>query len=110
MLDLPANSLVWPLSFLLVALLVLRQVREQLEPITTGVVRGLSSHAQRYALGYALACLYASAASLQALADEATRLGWLYVAAAAKVIQPGAVAIIAYVTKAPTQAAPEEKK
>jgi hypothetical protein len=100
---LSANSLVWPLCFVLVALFVLQRLRESLEPITSGVVKGLSVHAQRYAFSYALVCLYASAASLQALADEATKLGWLYVAAAAKIIQPGAVAVIAFVTKPPTK-------
>lgn len=97
-----ADSVVWPLAFVLVALVALRQLSGLIAPIAETVVSGLATHAQKYAFAYAMACVYAAAASLQALADEATKLNWLYVAAAAKVIQPGAVALIAYVSKSPS--------
>lgn len=104
-----ADSSVWPLAFVLVALMVLKRFSALIDPVATEVVRGLSGHAQKYAFAYAMAMVYAAAASLQALADEATRLGWLYIAASAKVIQPGAVALIAYVSKSPTSPTVKEE-
>ena len=94
-------AVLWPLACLLVALLALRQVREDTRPVVRAVSAGLAQHAQRYALAYAMATLYGAAASLQALAEVAQQLGWVHVAAAAKVIQPGAVAVIAYVSRSP---------
>ena len=105
-----ADSIVWPLALVLVALMVLRRFSALIDPLLHEVVGGLSGHAKRYAFAYAMAMVYAAAASLQALADEATRLGWVYVAASAKVIQPGAVALIAYVSKSPTVQAKEDQK
>lgn len=93
--------LIWPLSFVLVALFVLRKVEEEIRPLVRNVVGGVAKNAQQYALMYAMAFIYASAASLQALGEVATQFGWIYVAAAAKVLQPGIVAVIAYVTKPP---------
>lgn len=93
--------LVWPLCFLLVALLVLRHIKHSLEPIVTGMTGTLKVQATKYAMAWALAMMYASAASLQALGEVATSLGWIYVAAFAKVTQPAVVAVIAFVNKAP---------
>ena len=101
---------VWPLAFVLVSLFILRQLRDEVRPIFINVVGGVASNAKQYSLMYAMAFIYASAASLQALAEVATSFGWVHVAAFAKVAQPGIVAIIAYVTKPPsfTQAAPDK--
>lgn len=93
---------VWPLTFLLVALFVLRKVSDDLRPVVTGVAGGLAKNAQQYALMYAMGLLYASAAGLQALGEVAASFNWVYVAAFAKVMQPTTVAIIAYVTKPPS--------
>lgn len=95
-------SLLWPFAFVCVWLITLLAIGKVASPVLHGMVGGLSLHAKRYAFAYAMCMVYASTASLQALADEATRLGWLYVAASAKVVQPGFVAIIAYVSKSPT--------
>jgi len=101
--------LVWPLTFLVIALFLLRKVEAQVNPIVVGIVSGVSINAKQYALMYAMALLYASAASLQALGEVAASFHWVYVAAFAKVLQPGLVAVIAYVTKPPqfTQAKPD---
>lgn len=93
--------LVWPLCFLLIALLVLRRLKNSVEPIFTGMAGTLKVQATKYAMAWALAMMYASAASLQALGEVATSLGWVYVAAFAKVTQPAVVAVIAFVNKAP---------
>jgi hypothetical protein len=93
--------LIWPLAFVLVALFVLRKIEAQINPIIVNVVGGVATNAKQYALMYAMAFIYASAASLQALGEVATGFGWIHIAAFAKVAQPGIVAIIAYVTKPP---------
>ena len=92
---------VWPLSFILVSLFILRRVGDDMRPIVNGVVGGVAKNAQQHALMYAMGLLYASTASLQALSEVATSFHWVYVAAFAKVAQPGLVAVIAYVTKPP---------
>jgi hypothetical protein len=98
-----ANSLVWPLVVLLVALFVLRQIESDVKPIVSGMVSGLAAQSSRHAASWAMALLMASAASCQALGEVATDLGWVYAAALAKVLQPGLVAVIAYVMRSPTQ-------
>lgn len=98
-----ANSLVWPMTVLLLALLVLRQVQNEVKPILTGMVSGLAAQSSKNAANWAMACLMASAASMQALGEVATDLGWIYAAALAKVMQPGLVAVIAYVMRSPSQ-------
>ena len=102
--------LIWPLAFILVALFVLRQVRDDVRPIFVNVVSGVAVNAKQYSLMYAMAFMYASSASLQALGEVAIAFGWIHVAAFAKVAQPGMIAVIAYVTKPPqfTQAAPDK--
>ncbi len=94
-LDVP--PLVWPLIALLVMLLVARQVRNELSPLVSSVIGGLAIHAAKHSLAYAMAFLYATAASLQALADVSREQSWVYVEAACRVLQPGCVAIIAFV-------------
>lgn len=92
---------VWPLAFILVALLILKQVRTDVRPIFVGIVSGLAETSKKNSLFYAMAIAYALAASLQALADVSRDLHWPLVEAFAKVTQPGVVAIIAYVNKPP---------
>ncbi len=100
-----AGSLVWPLTLLLIALFVLRQVESDMRPIVTGMIGGLASQSQKNAVKWAMGILMASAASCQALGEVATDLGWTYAAALAKVLQPGLVAVIAYVMRSPNEPA-----
>ncbi len=93
--------LVWPLAFVLVALFVMRKVGDDLRPIVNGVVGGLAKNASQHALGYAMASLLATLGCLQELAAVATDFHWVYVAAFAKVLQPGLAAIVGYVIKPP---------
>lgn len=101
--------LVWPLTFLLLALIIIRKIGDDMRPVFVGVVGGVAQNAKQYSLMYAMGALYATGASLQALGEVATQFEWVYVAAFAKVAQPGVIAIIAYVTKPPaiTQVTPE---
>jgi hypothetical protein len=99
--------LVWPAAFLVIAIILIWKVGDDVNPIVKGMVGGLSDHASRYATAYAFGGLLAVAASLQELAAIAVDMKWVYVAAAAKVLQPGLVAVIAFVrTPAPTTPKP----
>jgi uncharacterized membrane protein YfhO len=93
--------MVWPLCFLLVTFVVLRKLNNSIEPIFQGMTGTLKVQATKYAMAWAMACMYAAAASLNALGEVAEKLNWLYVAAFAKVTQPAVVAVIAYVNKSP---------
>lgn len=106
-----ALTLLWPLIILLIVLLVLWRLEKEMKPVVTGVMTGLANNAKQKALLYAMGALYFLAASLQSLGEVSTQFEWVHVAAFAKVIQPGIVAIIAYVTKPPqiTQATPDAK-
>jgi len=105
-----ANSIVWPLTVLLIMLFVLRQIESEVKPIVAGMVTGLAAQSTRNAASWAMAALMAAAASCQALGEVATDLGWIYAAAAAKVFQPGLVAVIAFVMRSPAQNAEAKPK
>lgn len=94
---------VWPLSFLLVSLVVLRQLRDDLRPIATGVINGVAAQSSRNALAWAFGLMIATLGSLNALVEVAEKMHWIYLAAFAKVLQPGLAAVIGYVTKSPGQ-------
>lgn len=96
-------QLVWPLTFLLVALLLLRKMEARINPIVDGITNTLATDATRYATAWMMGAIYAGAASCQALGEVARQFEWIYVEAVAKVLQPGLVAIIAYVTRSPSQ-------
>lgn len=86
----------WPLIIVLILLVILRKIESTVNPIIVGVVGGLASQAQKNALGYGLAIGYGLSASLQALAEQATILHWVIIAAMAKVLNPFIVAMLAY--------------
>jgi hypothetical protein len=96
------------LGVALIFLLVYR-AGERVKRVADIVERSLTAQAATYAPAYAMGFLYASAASLQALTEVASQMQWPYLVAASKVLQPGIVAIIAYVNKSPGQAAEEKK-
>lgn len=83
------------------AFLVIYRAGERTQRIADAVEQGLVKDALSNYKAYCMASLYAGAASLQALSDVAEKMGWHKTSAAAKVIQPGLVAIIAYTNKAP---------
>lgn len=96
-----AGSLVWPLSFLLVSLIVLKRLRDDIRPIFVNVIAGVAKSAQSNAIFYALAAMIGTLSSLQALADVARDLHWVYVEAATKILQPGLAAVVGLMLKAP---------
>ncbi len=90
---------VWPLTFLLVSLFILRRIEEDLRPVFRNVVNGVASSAQSNALRYAMAMMLASLSAMQALGDVSRELGWVYVEAFAKVAQPALAAVVGYIIK-----------
>lgn len=87
---------VWPLCFLLVALIILKRAREDVRPIFIKMRDSLTAQAGKYAMLWAFALLTATLASLQALQEVAQQMQWVYVAAAAKIMQPGLAVLVAY--------------
>lgn len=101
-------NLVWPLTFLLVMLVVFRQVGNDISPIFKSVVGGLSQDANKNAKQYAIAVGFGLSASLSAFYDVFTRLdstslsvmSWhQYLALWSKVGNPFVVAVLAYATQ-----------
>lgn len=86
------------LVFLFV-LLVLRQVRSDVQPIFTNVIGGVALGAKSNAAAFAMAIGFGLSASLQVATDEATKLNWVILAAACKVTQPFIAGCVAYATQ-----------
>lgn len=105
-----ADSLayVWPLSFILVALFVLRQLSTEVKPVFTSIIGGLSKNAQSNATQYAIAIGFGLSASFSAFYDvfnnttakEIASMSWHgYAALWTKVANPFIVAVLAYATQ-----------
>ncbi len=101
-----ANSLVRPLSFILIALILLRQLRDEVRPIFSGMIGTLAKQSSSNAVAWAVGIMMGTLASLQALGEVAQQLHWIYVAAFAKVLQPGLAGIVAYIMASPAQKPP----
>lgn len=101
-------AIVWPLTCLLFALIVLHLVREELKPITRAMVPALAQNASKNATVYMIAFTFGLSASLSAFydmfkdltAEQAAGLSWWQVVAClCKVANPFVVAALAYVLK-----------
>ncbi len=101
-----ALNLVWPLTFLLAVLLVIRKLEDDFKPVIVSMVGGLATHAQSRAVTYVMALMLGTAASLQALGEVARSFNWVYVEAFAKIANPGVVAVMGFLMRSPTQDAP----
>lgn len=101
-----ANSIVWPLSFLLVALTLLRHLREEVNPIFKGMVGTLAQQSSSNAVAWALGMMIGTLGSLQALAEVADKMHWPYISALAKILQPGLAAVLGYIMASPAQKTP----
>lgn len=105
-------NFVWPLCFLLVALIVLRKVEAEVKPIVTSVVTGVAQGAQKNAMIYAMAGCYGISASLMAFSEVFGTLGhdeWAvmtwheYAGLWAKVLNPFLIAALAYMRQPGTK-------
>lgn len=103
-----ADSVVWPLTFLLIALCVLRKVEQDVRPIFVAVTRGVAVQAGNNAAAYATAILFGLTAAASAFIDvfqamdaaKLTALSWhQYATLWVKIANPFFVAILAYATQ-----------
>lgn len=101
-------QLVWPLSFVLCFIFILRKVEGDVRPIVTNMVNGLAAGAQRNATQWAIALAFGVSASLSAFYDvfndlaarDLAALSWhQYAALWSKVLNPFIIATLAYVTQ-----------
>ena len=101
---------VWPLLVFALLLIGLHQVKEQVNPVIGGIVKGLSQHAQQNATAYGMAIMFGLSASLAAFYDlfsqvtktDIAGMSWhQYLSLWAKVLNPFIVAALAYATKSP---------
>jgi hypothetical protein len=90
-----ASSVVWPLCFLLISLLVLKQVRDDVRPIFRGIIGGLAVRAQNNAVEWAMLLAVATLGSFQSLIDVAHANGWTFVESFSKVAAPFLAGIVA---------------
>lgn len=102
------TTIIWPLAFLLLALLVLHHVRESVRPIIANLVAALAKQAQANAVAVAIALGFGLSASLSAFIDvfkDLTASAYTglsfhqYLVLWAKVANPFLVAILAYATQ-----------
>lgn len=102
------ETLVWPLAFMLLVLVITRQFFQDVRPIFVSVVNGVAKDAQSNARAYAIAILFGLSASFSAFWDvfhslDSTSLAAMswhaYFALWTKVLNPFIVAILAYATK-----------
>src|SRR5689334_16162266 len=98
------SPLIWPISFLLFALVLLHVVREELKPIVKAMVPTLAQNASKNATVYAIAFAFGLSASLSAFYDmfkdldserAAALSWWQLVACFCKVANPFVVAALA---------------
>jgi hypothetical protein len=103
-----AGSLVWPMTILLMFLVVLKQMRDDVRPIFHSIVSGLAANAQSNATAYAIAIGFGLSASFSAFWDvfnnlDASSLAVMswhqYAALWTKVLNPFIVAVLAYATQ-----------
>lgn len=98
-----AGSLVWPLTVILLSLVMLRALRDEVQPIFRGMRDALAIQATKNAMAWAMAVMIGISASMQALIDVSHQLNWFYLEALARVIGPGLIAVIALLRPSPSQ-------
>lgn len=98
-----ASSIVWPLVFLLIALTVLKQVRDDVRPIFRGIVGGLAVKAQSNAVAWALLISVATLGAMQSLIEVAHANSWVFVESFAKVATPFLAGLVAGARVSPVQ-------
>lgn len=94
---------VWPLSFILVALLALRQFREDVRPIFLSMRDGLQVQAQKNSSKWALGCLVGANGGAGALVQVATEMHWPMVKAFAFVGGAMVAAVMGWLVVSPMQ-------
>ena len=92
---------VWILVGLLIALLILKQVKDDVRPIFISMVGPLAKNAGSNAVQWAQGILLAYLSLLGALAEVSITMHWVWVGIFCKVSGPPVATIIALVNKSP---------
>jgi hypothetical protein len=102
------EPMVWPLSFILVALFVLHTLREEFRPLVKPLIGGLSQSFATNSTQVAIAIAFGLSASLSAFYDAFSEMAskdlaalsyHQYFAIWSRVLNPFLVAILAYATQ-----------
>lgn len=93
------SAFAWPVAVVVVIIFAAWWLCSDIRPIVAGVISGLAAHAQRQAPAYGVAFLLGLAGSLGALVEVAEKLGWVYVAAFAKVASPFVAAVLGFIMR-----------
>lgn len=104
-----ASSIVWPLTFLLIALLILKRIRDDVRPIFRAMVDPLAKQAQTNAVAWAIGIMLGIQSSMGALKEVADAMGWIVVANMCKIVGPGLCTIVALIMKSPTEKKNEQQ-
>lgn len=100
-----ANSIIWPLTVLLIALFMLRKAEDSLRPVFTQIIGGVAKNAGSNANFYAIALMFGLSSSLSAFVEvfkemdaaEWQAITWhQYAALWARILNPFFVTILAY--------------
>lgn len=97
---------IWPLVGVLIALLILKQVKDDIRPIFVGMVGPLAKQAQSNAISWVTGIFLATLSMLGALNEVATTMHWTYVGIACKVFGPPLATVIALIKQSPVSAPP----
>ena len=97
---------IWQLSFILIALIILKRIKDDIRPIFIGMVTPLTKQAQTNAVAWAVGIMLGTLASMGALVEVASQMGWVYVAIACKVSSPFLATIVALIKQSPTTLPP----
>ncbi len=95
------GTLAWQLITLLIALLILKQVKDDVRPIFLSMVGPLTKQAQTNAIAWTVGIMLGVLSSLGALTEVATQMHWVYVAILCKVLGPGLATIVALIKQSP---------
>ncbi len=96
-------TLGWQLIGLLIALLILKQVKDEIKPIFQSMVDPLRKQASTNAIAWATGIMLGVLSSLGALVEVAAQMHWVYVGIACKVLGPGLATIVALVKQSPVE-------
>lgn len=99
-------SNVWPLTGLLIALLILKKIKDDVRPIFLKMVDPLARQAQSNAVAWAVGILLAILSMLGALTEVAQQQGWVWVGIACKVLGPPIATIVALTRQSPANPPP----
>lgn len=96
---------VWLLGGLLIALVILKQVKDDVRPIFISMVGPLTKQAQTNAVAWAQGILLSYLSLLGALAEVSVTMHWVWIGIFCKVSGPPVATVIALMNRSPVNSA-----